>query len=194
MRQRREDFRNIALIVGSGCLGALAIGIGWATATTPDVAELRFGDRHMEAEFRVGHIEGLEGRVEGLEDHSLIIAGAARKNRTVSLEIRGTADASDSRESNSLESNHDFDFIVVSGVAGSRPTVRYQNAEEAGAPIVYVDGVRFDSGMEGLRQVDIENVEMKGSAAKEQYGEEGKNGVIVVTTKTGKKRKGGGKH
>lgn len=192
MRQRREDFRNIALIVGSGCLGALAIGIGWATATTPDVSEVRVGDRRMEAEFRVGQIEGLEGRVEGLEGHTLIIAGADRKHRTVALEIRGTADASDSQESNSLESNHDV--IVVSGVAGSRPTVRFQNAEEAGAPIVYVDGVRFDSGMEGLRQVDIENVEiLKGSEAKEQYGEEGKNGVIVVTTKTGKKRKGGGK-
>lgn len=55
-------------------------------------------------------------------------------------------------------------------------------------PIVYIDGIRTES-LEALTPETIDRVEvLKGPKAVELYGSEGENGVIVVTTKTGKKK------
>lgn len=61
------------------------------------------------------------------------------------------------------------------------------------APLIYVDGVRINgiNDLEGVSSItdlnpdDIDRVEViKGSAAKELYGDEGANGVIQIFTKT----------
>jgi len=71
----------------------------------------------------------------------------------------------------------------------------------SGQPIIYVDGVRMNnqefkgaygagqgiSSMAGLNVDDIENIEvLKGPAAAAMYGTGGSNGVILITTKSGK--------
>lgn len=57
-------------------------------------------------------------------------------------------------------------------------------ASGEGAPVVYVDGVRADDGVPDLDPDAIERVEViKGAAARAQYGEEGANGAILITTK-----------
>lgn len=59
---------------------------------------------------------------------------------------------------------------------------------ETAEPVVYVDGIRT-SALEDLTPEDIDMIEvLKGPKAVELYGSEGENGVIVVTTKTGKKK------
>lgn len=59
---------------------------------------------------------------------------------------------------------------------------------ETARPIVYVDGIRT-SALEDLTPEMIANIDvLKGPKAVELYGSEGENGVIVVTTKEGKKK------
>jgi len=71
----------------------------------------------------------------------------------------------------------------------------------SGQPLIYVDGVRIESGnispsglggqqismLSSLNPNDIENVEiLKGPAAASSYGTSASNGVVLITTKSGK--------
>lgn len=52
----------------------------------------------------------------------------------------------------------------------------------------WADGVDNGDGLSSLNQEDIENISvLKGGAASALYGERGANGVIIITTKKGKK-------
>ena len=75
--------------------------------------------------------------------------------------------------------------------AGAAPTIRIRGtgsiSSDAG-PAVVVDGVIVDSGFLGtLDMNDVESFEvLKDAASASIYGSEGSNGVILITTKTGK--------
>jgi hypothetical protein len=60
----------------------------------------------------------------------------------------------------------------------------------ASPPLVLLNGVSVDeSVLKGLDRNDIESVEViKGKAAIKQFGDRGKNGVIVIVTKAGTQR------
>lgn len=56
-------------------------------------------------------------------------------------------------------------------------------------PIIYIDGVRVDGDRDAaLQQLDPDQIDrievLKGDAAKELYGDEARNGVIQIVTKT----------
>ena len=80
------------------------------------------------------------------------------------------------------------------GEAGSAPTIRIRGAgsitSNAG-PLVVVDGAVVDSDF--LTNIDMNNVEsfeiLKDAASAAIYGSRGANGVIQITTKTGKEGK-----
>ncbi len=190
MRQRREDARNIALIVGSGCIGALVVGLGWAAATSMDVQE--------SPGFAVEEVE-----------RTLVIAGPKRETRRVSIQfVREPSGEIGKQLEEALVEELDLRLdvdgkgivtkdVYVTGVAsvsnGPRVRITGSMATE-GSPIVYVDGVRLDGGLEELEPEEIESVEVvKGDKATQMYGSEARNGVIIVITKSGKKRRGGGR-
>ena len=65
-----------------------------------------------------------------------------------------------------------------------------RDAPPGSKPVIYIDGVRVDGGAAliafhpALAAENIERIEViKGEAAKEEYGEEGANGVIRIITK-----------
>ena len=76
---------------------------------------------------------------------------------------------------------------------GNITSVQFRASDPGAAPVVYVDGVRWDGPMDDLGPDDIESIDViKGDAAIERYGKEGENGVIIIKKrKPGKKRKGG---
>ncbi len=135
MRQRREDVRNIAMIAGSGLLGAVAAVAGMSL---------------FEA------------------------ASEARHQERATWEVRE----------------------VRPGRFRAEEPARIRLRWAAAAPAIHVDGVRINVPIAdiSLEPEEIERVDVvKAPAAVEQYGKEGENGVIVITTKRpGKKRKGGG--
>lgn len=72
----------------------------------------------------------------------------------------------------------DWEWFSETVVANPRPGLR---------PVIYVDGVRLDDGESGLAGLDPERIDrievIKGEAARERYGKEAANGVILIFTK-----------
>ncbi|WP_456311989.1 SusC/RagA family TonB-linked outer membrane protein [Pseudomonas shirazensis] len=81
---------------------------------------------------------------------------------------------------------------VVNGAPGSNPTVTIRGLATMGnsAPLYVIDGV-LASNLSGLSPNDIESISvLKDASTTALYGSKAFNGVIVVTTKKGKKGPG----
>jgi TonB-linked SusC/RagA family outer membrane protein len=80
-----------------------------------------------------------------------------------------------------------------SGQPGAAPTVRFRgigSLNGSSAPLYVVDGVPFNESITSLNPNDIESMTfLKDASAAALYGNRGANGVIIVTTKKGKKGK-----
>lgn len=214
MKQRREDVRNIALIAGSGLLGAVAAVAGMSLFEAVNEA------RHREAATRVHDVRPGQFRAEISVDRGnrRALTAVVREERALTPVVREemVLHLSESGEA-TLQSLEALQAELLSAqlrrqieevqveLEAAVESVRRAQAEEparirlrsaAAAPAIYVDGVRIDGPMAdiSLEPEEIESVDVvKGPAAVEQYGKEGENGVIVITTKRpGKKRKGGG--
>lgn len=216
MRQRREDIRNIALIVVSGCLGALAIGIGLDAATSVDrqerpgfvvedvektliVTGAKRGARHVSIQFvgpaRQSDEVGKQLEEKLLEELDLHLEADGNRIVAADLVVTGIASASSGVRITGSMATTDGSRVRVDGpnVRVDGPHVRIRgSAANADGPIVYVDGVRFNRGLDGIEPDDIDSVEIvKGDRATEMYGPEARDGVIIVITKSGRKQKGG---
>lgn len=223
MRQRKEDVRNFALIAGSGLLGAVAALVGvslmgsaaevqdppaplwkWeVTDANPRFrAEIsyRLSERPAElhrawrSEFRLNQafLERSRAVAESRARLEAAVAEAtaqhAKGDRSSGLEAELQAELYARLET--LQAQLESSFWDLGGTV---TRVQVHAGDPGAAPVVYVDGVRWDGAMEDLSPDDIESIDViKGDAAIEQYGEEGENGVIIIKKrKPGKKRKGG---
>jgi TonB-dependent SusC/RagA subfamily outer membrane receptor len=91
---------------------------------------------------------------------------------------------------------HSQSKIVVKSATDSKTTVTNENKTK---PLFIVDGVKLskedtsgnideDLTLDGIDPNDIQQIEvLKDKQATDKYGEEGKNGVIIITTKDPKK-------
>lgn len=81
--------------------------------------------------------------------------------------------------------------INNSGQPGAAPTVRIRGVgsiNASSAPLFVVNGVPFQGSITSINQSDIESFSvLKDAAATSLYGSRGANGVIIITTKKGKK-------
>lgn len=89
-------------------------------------------------------------------------------------------------------------IVSPSGRPGQAPAIVLRGPKSldasgrSQAPLVIVDGVIYDGGLNDLNPQDIENIEVvKGAAAASIYGSRAGNGVIQVTTKSSKGGQGG---
>ncbi|MCF2873296.1 MULTISPECIES: SusC/RagA family TonB-linked outer membrane protein [unclassified Tenacibaculum] len=78
-----------------------------------------------------------------------------------------------------------------SGQPGAAPSVRFRGIGSltgSSAPLYVVDGVPFNESITSINPNDIESMSfLKDAAAAALYGNRGANGVIILTTKKGKK-------
>jgi len=83
--------------------------------------------------------------------------------------------------------------ITTSGQPGSDATIRirgFGSVNGSRAPLYVVDGVPYVSDISAINPADIETMTvLKDAAATSVYGSRGANGVILITTKTGKSGK-----
>lgn len=220
MRQRREDARNIALIAGSGALGAAAALVGislmGSTAEVSDLRDLRLRApawevREMEVRPDRFRAELSFRRTERPAELHRVYRVRMLQEKAVAETLKKEVDrSSDLRELQvglqaelaALEARLEEIRLGASDESGldleaavtRAARVGADGAGSAGAPAVYVDGVRFNGPMEDLDPHEIGSVEViKGDAAIEKYGKDGKNGVIVIIRKRkpGKKRQDG---
>lgn len=147
------------------------------------------------------------------QSDEIVVTGIASKTSKSVAEIAvGRVSASDLQEINTYGG---LSQLVGGKVAGVQLTTSSGNVGSGwrfyvrgggglngdGQPIIYVDGVRMDnqevigyavggqgiSTLANLNTNDIDKIEfLKGPAAASMYGANGSNGVVLITTKTGK--------
>ncbi len=84
-------------------------------------------------------------------------------------------------------------IVSASGRPGSAPSIILRGPQSINAsgrgqePLYIIDGVVSQGGLQDINPQDIENVEVvKGAAASSMYGSRAGNGVIQITTRSGK--------
>ena len=82
-------------------------------------------------------------------------------------------------------------FIAPNGQPGSSPNIVIRGVgtlNGSSDPLFIVDGIQFEGGLNTLNQDDIESMTiLKDAASTALYGSRAANGVILITTKSGKK-------
>ncbi|MCB4799234.1 SusC/RagA family TonB-linked outer membrane protein [Neotamlana laminarinivorans] len=85
-------------------------------------------------------------------------------------------------------------FLAASGQPGSSPSLVIRGVGTLNGstdPLFIVDGVQFEGGLNTLNQDDIESLTvLKDAASTSLYGSRAANGVVIITTKKGKKESG----
>lgn len=84
-------------------------------------------------------------------------------------------------------------FIAASGQPGSSPGIVIRGVgtlNGSTAPLYIVDGMQFDGTLSSINQDDIASMTvLKDAASTSLYGSRAANGVVIITTKKGKKGK-----
>ncbi|WP_297100405.1 TonB-dependent receptor [Draconibacterium sp.] len=83
--------------------------------------------------------------------------------------------------------------IISSGTPGNDPTFRIRGIGTINNndPLLVIDGVPTQSGLNQLNMDDVESIQvLKDASATAIYGSRGANGVVIITTKSGKSGKG----
>lgn len=136
----------------------------------------------------------LEVDVETLSEVVVVGYGQLKKS-----DLTGSVSSIEGEELNSVPTTNPVDALQgkvagvqisnTSGAPGSSPNVRIRGVGTSGdpSPIYVVDGVILND-ITFLNSSDIQSVEvLKDASALAIYGNRGANGVIIVTTKLGKK-------
>jgi TonB-linked SusC/RagA family outer membrane protein len=86
-------------------------------------------------------------------------------------------------------------IVMPSGRPGDSPAILLRGAKSinlSSTPLIIVDGVLLNGSLTDLNPEDIESMEVvKGAAASSTYGSRAQNGVIQITTKSGKNAQAG---
>ncbi len=80
-----------------------------------------------------------------------------------------------------------------SGQPGAGPSISIRGIGSFSAsndPLIILDGVQFDGALSSINSNDVENITvLKDAASTSLYGSRAANGVVMITTKTGRKDK-----
>lgn len=82
------------------------------------------------------------------------------------------------------------EIVTSDGEPGAEATINVRGINsitQNGSPLIIIDGVRVESGINSITPQDIDNITvLKDAAASAIYGASGANGVMIVTTKSAK--------
>ncbi|MEC5394223.1 SusC/RagA family TonB-linked outer membrane protein [Bergeyella sp. RCAD1439] len=82
--------------------------------------------------------------------------------------------------------------VITSGQPGSDPLIRMRgigSINSSSAPLIVLDGIPYNGELNSIPGQDIESMTfLKDASSNALYGSRGANGVIMITTKRGKKR------
>lgn len=84
-----------------------------------------------------------------------------------------------------------INVVNTGGIPGTNPTIRIRgigSINAAAAPLIIVDGAPFNGNLNSIAQEQVASISvLKDASSTALYGSRGSNGVIIVTTKSGKK-------
>ncbi len=115
----------------------------------------------------------------------------------------GSAAILDSKEIGKMQITNAFDALKgkaagvqifnATGQPGTTPTIRirgFNSMIASQAPLIVLDGSPYDGSWNDINPADVESMTvLKDAASTALYGARGGNGVIIITTKTGKRHK-----
>jgi TonB-dependent SusC/RagA subfamily outer membrane receptor len=115
----------------------------------------------------------------------------------------GSAAILDSKEIGKMQITNAFDALKgkaagvqifnATGQPGSTPNIRirgFNSMIASQAPLIVLDGSPYDGSWNDINPADVESMTvLKDAASTALYGARGGNGVIIITTKTGKRHK-----
>lgn len=83
--------------------------------------------------------------------------------------------------------------MSASGQPGETAAIRIRgigSISASSSPLYVVDGIPYDGNINAINPNDVESISvLKDATASALYGSRGANGIIVITTKSGKKRR-----
>ena len=81
--------------------------------------------------------------------------------------------------------------VSASGQPGETAAIRIRgigSISASSSPLYVVDGIPYDGNINAINPNDVESISvLKDATASALYGSRGANGIIVITTKSGKK-------
>lgn len=115
--------------------------------------------------------------------------GTATSVKTENVEAKAVSNISQALKGEVAGVN----VITTTGQPGASATIRIRGFGSVNgnrAPLYVVDGVPLQGNVNSINPADIESMTiLKDAAATAVYGSRGSNGVIVITTKTGKRER-----
>lgn len=131
---------------------------------------------------------------EALDEVVVIGYGAVRK-----ADLAGSVSVMDNKQfkdqpvtriEDALQGRVSGVSVTSSGVPGGDLKIRVRGSSsvnKSNDPLYVVDGIVRESGLEGISPEDIQSMQiLKDASSTAIYGSRGANGVVLVTTKTGK--------
>lgn len=195
-----QPVQGVSVVEKGTTNGALTDAAGWVTLNVndPSTAVLEFRALNYEvteyalsgkAEFSLV----LKDAVAGLDEIVVIGYGSQRRSSVTaavsSVKADVIATTSAGRIDQALQGRTPgVSVLPVSGSPGSpiKINIRGVGTNGSGDPLYIIDGVRA-GGIEYLDPSEIASVDVLKDASAAIYGMDGANGVIIITTKTGKK-------
>ena len=140
----------------------------------------------------------LEDNTTDLDDVVVVGYGVQKKSEVTGAISQVKAEDLQDRTATSIQSalqgkTSGVQVVAASGAPGSSPNIRVRgySSNTDMSPLYVVDGVRL-SDISGYDPSDIESIEvLKDAASAAIYGAQAGNGVILITTKKGKKDRNG---
>ena len=131
---------------------------------------------------------------EALDEVVVIGYGAVRKadlaGSVAVMDNKQFKDQPVTRIEDALQGRVSGISVSSSGVPGGDLKIRVRGASsinKSNDPLYVVDGIVRESGLEGINPEDIQSMQiLKDASSTAIYGSRGANGVVLVTTKTGK--------
>jgi len=131
-----------------------------------------------------------------LENVIVVAFGTAKKEAfTGSAAVVGSDEIAQTQTSNVVQALagkvSGVQLMNNSGQPGAAPQIRIRGFSSINAsqePLYIVDGIPFDGDLSSINQSDIESMTvLKDAASTALYGSRGANGVVMLTTKKGKR-------
>lgn len=139
----------------------------------------------------------MEEELAGLDEVVVVGYGVQQKSLVTgaisSVDAQELETASNTRVEQALQGRTaGVTVLPTSGSpgAGAKVRIRGTNSNQTSEPLYIVDGMKVGD-IDNIEPGDIESIEvLKDAASSAIYGSEGGNGVVIITTKTGKSGKG----
>ncbi|MDQ3276927.1 MAG: SusC/RagA family TonB-linked outer membrane protein, partial [Bacteroidota bacterium] len=177
--------------------GNFTLNVGSA-ARTLVVSSVGFQTKEISIDNKTTYDVKLMSDPQNMNEVVVVAYGTVKKGENTASTTQITADKFKNRPITNISSVLEgaapgIQTLSANGQPGSSQSVRIRGFGSINAsndPLYVVDGVVYSGGLSNFNMDDVESVSvLKDAASTALYGSRGANGVIIITTKKGKKNR-----